>query len=131
MKKIKKIENVTSVYNAWKPSDVAFIKAFEWSINSMVIIFYCQLRNGVNEWPDMSKDFFAVSITFKNISRLKFDFNGSGLHQIPGFDILDISDNGLEKVNFQIEDYENGSINFTCEEVEIIELFNPEKIAIA
>jgi hypothetical protein len=42
-----------------------------------------------------------------------------GLHQLSGFDISDISDSGLEKVNFQIEDYENGSINFRCEQVEI------------
>jgi len=131
MKKIEKIEKITSVYNAWKPSDIAFIKALEWSINNLAIIFFCQLRERVNEWPDMSKDFFEVSITFKNISRLKLDFNGAGLHQISGFDILDISDNGLEKINFQIEDYENGSINFSCEEVEINGLSNPEKIAIA
>lgn len=130
MKKIEKIEKVTSVYNAWKPSDIAFIKAIEWSINKLVIIFYCQLRDRVNGWPDISKDFFEMSITFKNVTSLKLDFNGSGLHQISGFDILDISDNGLEKINFQIEDYENDSINFSCEEIEINEVSNPEKIAV-
>lgn len=131
MKKIEKIEKVTSIYKTWKPSDIAFIKALEWSINNLVIVFYCQLRDKVNEWPNVSKDFFEVSITFKNVSNLKLDFNGSGLHQISGFDILDISDNGLEKINFQIEDYENDSMNFSCEEIEIIEVSNLEKIVIA
>ncbi|SFK44808.1 hypothetical protein SAMN05421692_4392 [Chryseobacterium indologenes] len=43
---------------------------------------------------------------------LKLDFSGGGLQQILGFDILDISNNGFEKNNFQIEDYENGCISF-------------------
>jgi hypothetical protein len=131
MKKIKNIERITSIYNTWKPSDVAFIKSIQWSIENLVINFYCQLRETVDGWPDTSKDFFEVSIIFKNISNLKLDFNGAGLHQISGFDILDISYNGLEKINFQIEDYENDSINFNCEELEIIEVSNPEKMEFA
>lgn len=127
MKTINKIEKITSVYSAWKPSDVAFIKALEWSINNLVVIFYCQLRSSVNGWPDMSKDFFEIKVNFSNVSNLKLDFSGAGLHQISGFDILDISENGLEKINFQIEDYENDSINFNCEEVEIIEVFDSGK----
>ena len=121
---IKKIEKVTSVNTFWKPSDLAFIKTIEWSINNLVIIFYCQLRSNVNGWPDMSKDFFEIKMNFSNVSNLKLDFGGAGLHQILGFDILDISNNGLEKINFQIEDYENDSINFICEEIEIIEVSN-------
>lgn len=131
MKMIKKIEKITSVYTTWKPSDVAFIKALEWSINNLVIIFYCQLRSSVNGWPDTSKEFFVIKVNFYNVSNLKLDFSGAGLHQISGFDILDISDSGLEKINFQIEDYENDSINFSCEQIEIIEVSNLEKIVIA
>jgi hypothetical protein len=131
IEKIEKIEKIIGIYNAWEPSDIAFIKALKWSINNLVIIFYCQLRGSNNGWPDISKDFFEISIAFRHVSNLKLDFIGTGLHRISGFDILDISDNGLENINFQIEDYENGSINFICEEVEIIEVSNPEKIAIA
>ncbi len=130
MKKIKKIEKVTSVYDTWKPSDIAFIKAIEWSTNKLVINFYCQLRNRASGWPNLLADFFEITITFKNVSNLKLDFNGSGLHQVSGFDILDLSDNGLERMNFQIEDYEDDSINFSCEEIEINEVANPEKIFI-
>lgn len=130
MKIIKKIEKVTSVFPAWKPSDVAFIKALEWSNNNLVIIFYCQLRSDFNEWPDMSKDFFEVKINFSKVSSLKLDFSSAGLHQVSGFDILDASDKGLEKINFQIEDYENDSIYFFCEEVEITEVSDPERIVV-
>lgn len=128
MKKIENLEKITSIYNAWKPSDIAFIKALEWSINNLVIAFYCQKREEVNEWPNMSKDFFELSITFKNVTGLRLEFNGESLPQVSGFDILDISDDGFEKINFQIEDYENDTINFCCEEVEINEISNPKKI---
>lgn len=128
---IKKIEKIKSVYTSWKPSDVAFVKSLEWSINNLVIIFYCQLRSSVNGWPDMSKEFFVIKVKFNNVSNMKLDFSGAGLHQILGFDILDVSGNSLEKIAFQIEDYENDSINFSCEEIEIIEVSNPEKIVIA
>lgn len=127
MKKIKKIEKVTSVYSGWKPSDIAFVKALEWSVNDLSVVVYCQLRN-INKWPDMSKEFFEVSILFKNISNLKLDFNGAGLHQVSGFDILDISDNGLEGINFQIDDIEKASLSFYCEEIEIKEIFTPRKV---
>lgn len=130
MKRIKNVENITCIYSTWKPSDIAFVKSLEWSIQNVVMVFYCQLRESVDGWPNTSEDFFEVSIIFENISSFKLDFSSAGLQQISGFDILDISDNGLEKINFQIEDYENDSINFCCEEVEINEVSNPVKISI-
>lgn len=130
MKRIKNIEKITNIYNGWKPSDIAFVKSLEWSIQNLLIVCYCQLRENVNEWPDVSRNFFEVSITFKTISSLKINFSGVGLHQISGFDILDISNNGWEKINFQIEDYEDDSITFCCEEIEINEVSNPKKISI-
>ncbi|SFN14158.1 hypothetical protein SAMN05421594_1319 [Chryseobacterium oleae] len=119
MKKIKNLEKITSIYRDWKPSDIAFIKSLEWSTQNLVINFYCQLRENVNGWPDVSGDFFEVSILFKTVSSLNIKFSGMGLHQISGFDILDLSANGLENINFQIEDYEDDSINFFCKEIEI------------
>lgn len=130
MKAIESIEKITSIYGTWRPSDMAFVKSVEWSINNLVIIFYCQLRNCVVEWPDTSKVFFEISITFKNVANLKLNINSMGLHQISGFDILDISDDGLERFNFQIEDYEDDSINFICQEIEVNGVSNPLKIKV-
>lgn len=39
--------------------------------------------------------------------------------------IIDTSDHGLENINFYIEDYEDGSIEFSCEDIEIISLQKP------
>jgi hypothetical protein len=128
MRKINKIEKITRVYNLWTPSDIAYIKELEWSVNNLLIKCYCQLRGDTNGWPDNSKGFFEVSIDFKNISNLKLDFNGSGLHLITGFDIVDVSENGLEGINFWIEDYENGSIEFNCEDIEIISISDANKL---
>lgn len=130
MKEIKNLEKITSIYSGWKPTDVAFLKSLEWSFNNLLIVFYCQLRENVNGWPDTSSDFFELAIKFKNVSNLKIDFNNSKLQQISGFDILDISDTGLEKVNFQIEDYEDNTIYFFCEEIEIVNVSNLEKIIV-
>ncbi|PRB06823.1 hypothetical protein CQ046_01640 [Chryseobacterium sp. MYb7] len=80
MKKIINSEKITNIYSDWKPSDIAFIKSLEWSNYNLLIIFYCQLRENISGWPDSSKNFFEVSATFKSISSLKIDFNGSGLH---------------------------------------------------
>ncbi|WP_433626908.1 hypothetical protein [Chryseobacterium cucumeris] len=128
MKKIKDLEKIKNIYIDWKPSDIAFIKSLEWSNCNLVIIFYCQIREYVSGWPDISKNFFEISIIFKSVSNLKIDFNGSRLHQILGFDIIDISDNNLEKINFLVEDYEDDSIHFYCEEVEIMKVSDSEKI---
>jgi len=82
----------------------------------------------VDKWPDISKYFFEITLTFKNPSNLKLNFSGTEPQQISGFDILDVSENGMEKMNFQIEDYEDGCISFYCEDIEINELSNPIKI---
>jgi hypothetical protein len=59
-------------------------------------------------------------LKFKNVSNLKLEFISSAPQQIMGFDILDISDNALEDMNFEIEDYENGIIEFYCKEIEVL-----------
>jgi hypothetical protein len=129
MKKIKNISKVTGIYGTWKPSDVAFIKSLRWSIQDLIVVFYCQIRGGVSGWPDTSKDFFEISLTFSKVSNLRLQFNSMGLQQVTGFDIVDVSRNGLEKINFQIEDYENGIIAFYCEDIEVNEVSLPFKVA--
>lgn len=119
MKKIKNINIITDIYKDWRPSDVVFIKYLEWSAYNFTMILSCQQRKNMIKWPDFSEDFFEVSVVFKGISNLKLNFEGMIPHQILGFDILDISDNAFENINFQIEDYENGTISFVCEEIEI------------
>lgn len=127
---IKNIGKITGVLNTWKPSDVAFIKSLKWSLDDLTIIAYCQSRGGVNGWPDLTKEFYEVSLIFINVSNLRLEFVFKGLQQVSGFDIVDVSNNGLEKINFQIEDYESGVINFNCEHVEVLEVSKLTKIVL-
>ncbi|WP_413512058.1 hypothetical protein [Myroides odoratus] len=48
-----------------------------------------------------------------------------GLPFISGFDILDLSGNRWENINFQIEDYENDRIAFYCAGIEILNVHKP------
>jgi hypothetical protein len=120
MKEIKNIENLLKKNVDWKPSDIAFFKAIEWSDNNLTVVCLSQTRNRYLPWPDMTKDFLEVSIKFENVVDLTMRLRGPGIHQITGFDVIDISDNGWERINFEIEDYENGTISFFCEQVTII-----------
>ncbi|HEY8956685.1 hypothetical protein [Chitinophaga sp.] len=125
MKKINNLERITSIYPAWKPSDIAFVKSVEWASHCLTMVAYCQLRGNESGWPDMATDFFEIKLDFHSVSNLRLDFPGNGWQQISGFNILDVSANGLENINFQIEDYENGVIGFNCEAIEIIAVSAP------
>lgn len=125
MKEINKIERITDFYTDWKPSDIAFIKEMNWSKNNLKIILYFQIRNKMSVWPDLTKDFVEATFEFKNVINVKLNFIGIGLHFVSGFDIINASDHGLENINFYIEDYENSSIEFSCEDIEIISLQQP------
>ncbi|SKD09727.1 hypothetical protein SAMN05660461_5619 [Chitinophaga ginsengisegetis] len=71
---------------------------------------------------------FEVMLSFDNVSNFRIDFAANGLQQILGFDILDASEDGMESINFQIEDYEDGIIGFNCETIEIVEVGAPGRI---
>jgi hypothetical protein len=130
MKQIKKIEKVYQILKEWKPSDLAFIKKLDWSNNNLSILFLSQTRSDVPGWPDISKDFLEISLLFETVSNLKLNFESSGVHQITGFDIIDVSNNSLENINYQIEDYENGSINFCCKEISVESVSNAVKLEV-
>ena len=65
---------------------------------------------------------------FHNVSSLEINSIGNTFLQISGFDIVDISSNGWERINFQVADYEIGRIKFFCEEVEIKSVSNHESV---
>lgn len=125
MKEIAGLDKLTRIYADWKPSDLALVKSLRWSASNLEVIFLSQERRGALTWPDISGKFIEISITFVNVSNFKLSFPGSTLHQISGFDILDISDSAWEDVNFQIADYENDSISFNCENVIIDSVSQP------
>lgn len=126
MKSIIHLEKIINIYKDWKPSDVAFLKKLQWSDKNLIIVFCCQLRINSSFWPNLTQPFFDVNILFKNVLNFKLDFKEMGLQQITGFDIVDISDDGLERINFKIEDYENDIIYFLCESIEVESIEMPQ-----
>lgn len=93
MRKIKNIKEIVNTYENWIPSDIAFIKSLELSKGNLIVLFYSQLRSEVVGWPNMGNKFFEISFTFSNVRDLKLELNNAELHQISGFDILDVSAN--------------------------------------
>lgn len=112
--KIKNIEKINQISSGWKPSDMAFIKKLNWSADSLHITFLSQSKGTAEIWPDLYTPFVEVLITFDKVSNLKLNFSGNGIHQITGFDLIDVSENGWEFIKFQVEDYEADTISFNC-----------------
>lgn len=128
MTSIKNIEKIIALDPTWAISDFVFIKSLEWTNDNLIIRLYSQSRNkGVN-WPDIDRDFLAIDIEFRNVSDFRASFTGFGLQQVSGFDIIDISKNGLEGINFEVEDYENDVIKFGCKAIEILSVSSPFKL---
>ncbi|MBV4360600.1 hypothetical protein [Pinibacter aurantiacus] len=126
MNKIRNIEKITGLYPEWKPVNIAYIKKLEWKIGKLSIIVLCQLKNKGIDPKDLSKNFFEAEVIFENVINLKMKFNGRTYQQVLGFDILDVSQNGLEDINFEIEDYENGTIHFYCQYIQIENVSKPD-----
>ncbi|RPE12645.1 hypothetical protein EGT74_03600 [Chitinophaga lutea] len=119
MAEIKNIEKIKDDHATWRPSNLAFIKSLVWSPGRLEIVFYSQLPGDADVWPDFNKPFFEISMEFIKVKNVKLLISGSELHQLTGFDIIDVSGNYLEELNFEVEDYENGTISFSCEDITI------------
>jgi hypothetical protein len=119
MNKIQNIHNITDAFPSWNAADIVFIESLYWSTDHLIIECYFQSSNGSSEWPDVSMPFYKVSISFKGVQNLALNFNGTRLQQVAGFNIIDLSNNQLDQINFEIEDYEDGKINFYCNEIAI------------
>lgn len=130
MTNIQGTDKIYSAYPNWTPNSIAYIRSLKWENNKLVILACCQVIKEVTGWPDHTKPFFEVEFYFDNVLNLKLSFTGINKQQVTGFDIIDLSQNGLENINFQIEDYENAVIGFTCKTIEIIEVSAPFKLVL-
>lgn len=63
---------------------------------------------------------YLVQFRFHNPQNITFESNGS-YHQI-SLNIEDITERGLEKIKFEVEDYEENTLHFFCSEIEIISI---------
>lgn len=72
---------------------------------------------------------YELVIRFSNIESLRLE-SGGALTQISGFNIRDLKDHGYHPMKYLIEDYENGIINFYCNDIEFVSLKESENITI-
>lgn len=125
MIEIKNLDNILKSHPKWHPSHIAFIKEFSWLSGDVIITCYSQVNENGISWPDLSRLFFETKIIFRTTTEFLYKTYGGNIQQVTGFDIIDVSDRGLEGINFEIEDYEGGIIQFCCKDVEIIEVSEP------
>ncbi|MFQ6603195.1 hypothetical protein [Flavobacterium sp. C3NV] len=93
--------------------------------NGLKVSCYFQSRDNRVMWPDLNQSFIELILSFENVKNVKFNFSGSGLHFVSGFDIVDVSEDGLEQINFYIQDYEDESIEFSCEKMQVLSVGKP------
>jgi len=114
---------MTFTTNNGQPTTVAFIQSLVWSKKDVTIMFLCQEKEEGKGWPNKEEAFVVVEVQFKNCTQLKLNVEGDILQPAFGFDILDVSANGWENINFQIEEHENDCIGFYCEAIEVLRVF--------
>jgi len=131
MRTIKGMELVESVMGRWNPSDLVRIVDFQyvfdridltWNVN---IEAEFQKRDPTSSWPSPNDPVFFIKMCFVKVRSLHVDIRNSmfgdqnGDFQVVGFNITDISDRGMEDLNFFIEDYESDMIQFYCKDIVI------------
>ena len=63
---------------------------------------------------------YRIKLRFEHISNLKISNFGGNEVLFEGFDLIDISNDQWEDVNFQVMDYEDDTINFYCKSVTML-----------
>ncbi|MCE2570710.1 hypothetical protein [Motilimonas eburnea] len=124
MNEIKGLDKIEAITNqAWTPGDLAIVEAMNLTTNpsnfraDLAMQALCQPRGKV--WPDYNSKMVRCLILFSGVGSLNL-YQFSGDTQIMGFDIDYRGDDGLENINFEIFDYEDDRISFTCDEIEIL-----------
>lgn len=121
--------SVAELIGRWYPGDLAYIEKLEYQSGSetrparILLVGVMQRCDEVNGgWPSETSPRFRVTILFDGVRDLELKGFGQYPRQIMGFDIVDVSDRGLEGVSFMVEDYENGDLQFTCSSVDILDV---------
>lgn len=116
-------EKVRLALGRWAPSDLAYVERLEFHGDSdgsgLTIVGLFQRRDSA-PWPDMNGAMRRVTLRFEGVNALHIKGFGGGYTQVMGFDIRSISERGWEDADFEVEDYEDGRIGFTCSLVEVV-----------
>lgn len=104
------------VYGKWDSTDVAYITELHWVTSnepSLTLVTFVQPRPQEGGcWPDKRRGWHRVVIKFEGISGFNLQGFGPGPQQVMGFVVDSISERGLDGLNYHVDDYENGVIEF-------------------
>lgn len=113
------LEKISAKYTNWKPTYLSYIKHLEWNEGDLNIIFLSPYEQYTTT-HDAEMKFYEVAIKFSSASNIKLRLHGPIMHQVTGFNIIDLSQNGWERIYHEIEDYENGTIHFYCKDIVVL-----------
>ena len=128
MKPFRNFEKLSNLHPNWKPGHAAYVKSVQWTPGQLLICFLCH-PEGKKNWDEI-EEVYELTLLFRHISEVHIQLGSTQLMQIVGLDIHDISDRGLERLNYQIEDYEEGKFDFYCESIEVLDVTEPAMLMI-
>ncbi|GIO34600.1 MULTISPECIES: hypothetical protein [Paenibacillus] len=125
---IRNIEYIESVIANFTIRQIEWLSDFHFYITQDKFFENISILDITFLIKESSKTYELV-IRFSNVESLKFQ-SGGALTLISGFNIRDLKDHGYHPMNYLIEDYENGIINFYCNDIEFVSLKESENITI-
>jgi hypothetical protein len=116
-------ELTTAAYGIWKAEEVAYITELHWTSDdksSLTMVTLVQPRDQLTKsWPRREGPWYNVTIQFsevRNFSLVKFALP----QQLMGFSVENLKERGLEGINYYVEDYENGIIEFYAKTADLV-----------
>ena len=88
-------------------------------VRVVIAALFHQRRDAAKSWPADMQPFHRVCLTFEGVRDLRLTGFGRTPRQVMGFDIRDVSDDGLEGVGFDVGDYEGDVIAFKCRDITV------------
>lgn len=123
-REVEGTERVVSALGRWAPNDLAYVERLFFSLDQegtasveMVALFQ---RRDIDSWPDAKRGMHRVEMLFERVNGLQLKQFGGGCVQIMGFDICCIADRGWEDAFFEVLDYEDGRLGFTCSGARVV-----------
>lgn len=121
---------VVDLIGRWRTSDIAFVHSVVFRVheqleltNELVLgLIACRRESRHSSWPTADVPWFLLQLRCVAVRDLVLRINGTGLVQVMGFSIVDVTDRGWEAVHYQVFDDESGQLSFLCDSLEITDV---------
>lgn len=113
---IKGLDKVESIIGKWNSHDLAIINRIVYDSEKAELLLYGSSQARSKSWPNFGESFDSIKLSFYGVSNLHLKQFGESGCQIMGFAVTaPIVEGGY----YEVEDYEDGRIEFICDSVEI------------